>query len=133
MADALARRGEETKRIDLLVGPLEMALVEEHWFAKLWDLREGVALGQHPLPLLSGLAWLDALLKGQKRIDARHDDRVHHFPFTPRGSAVSGRQTGARSPLAVDTRSPATVFPRLAASLSTAAAADLHSFLDSNA
>jgi hypothetical protein len=59
-------------------------------------------------------------------------ERMIHFPFAPRVSTLSGRQTGKRSPLAVVTRSPTTVLPRLAASLSPAAAADLHAFLDSN-
>ena len=58
---------------------------------------------------------------------------VGHIHFGPRGSTVSRRQTGVRSPLAVVMRSTVTVFPRLAASFSTAAATALHSFLDSNA
>jgi len=55
------------------VEPLEWALMEEHGFTKLGDLRERITLSQDPLTQFFRLAWLDAFREGQKRIDVeRH-------------------------------------------------------------
>jgi hypothetical protein len=64
--------------------------ISDHRFAKLGDLREGVALGQHPLPQLPWPARLDAFCEGQERVDARHDERIGHFiRFGPRSTKTT--------------------------------------------
>src|SRR5437660_1574028 len=114
VAVAVLANGEYAERIDFLVEPLEEALMEEHRFTKLGDLRESVTLSQDPLPQLFRLAWFDAFREGQKRIDVeRHQfssRAIYRAVIMPCVKSITPRLRSRRPEWAIQNQAQTALF-----------------------